>query len=58
MKGSIYLEANQKLGARKMENWETEGRLNDNLTKTEGSVEKLKKHTPYNIFLVTFSSPQ
>lgn len=60
MKGSIYLEANQNLGARKMENWETERRLNGNLTKTEGSVEKLKKKTftPYNIFLVTFSSPQ
>lgn len=38
-----------------MENWETEGRLNDNLTKTEGSVEKLKKiyslqHFPCYIF--------
>lgn len=58
MKGSIYLEANQKLGARKMENWEMEGRLNDNLTKTEGSVEKLKnnyslQHFPCYLFFTT-----
>lgn len=51
MKGSIYLEANQNLGARKMENWETEGRLNDNLTKTEGSVEKLKRNYSLQHFL-------
>lgn len=59
MKGSIYLEANQNLGARKMENWETERRLNGNLTKTEGSVEKLKKniyslqHFPCYLFFTT-----